>query len=151
IVAAAKGSAPIQTMKIYLDGISVYTVQASQINTALAMASGAHRITVKGWDNGGVIYSSSINITVGTTGAVQHSVDLIWIDMGTATAGFNVYRSPTSDSAYTKINAALVMLPTFTDTTVEAGKTYYYVVTSVDTSGVESAYSNQATALIPTP
>src|SRR5205814_9188594 len=70
IVAAAKGNAPIQTMKIYLDGASVYTVQASEINTSLTIASGAHRITVKGWDTGGVVYSSTINITVGTSSGV---------------------------------------------------------------------------------
>src|SRR5438067_6355257 len=37
-----------------------------------------------------VVYSSTINITVATTSAAQHSVDLNWIDTGTATAGFNV-------------------------------------------------------------
>jgi fibronectin type 3 domain-containing protein len=38
---------------------------------------------------------------------------------------------------------------TFTDTTVQAGHTYYYVVTAVDSSNVESTYSNQVVASIP--
>src|SRR5438045_4964330 len=50
IVAAAKGNVTVQTMKIYLDGSSVYSVQASQIDTSLVMSSGSHRITVKAWD-----------------------------------------------------------------------------------------------------
>jgi predicted phage tail protein len=34
---------------------------------------------------------------------------------------------------------------------VAAGTTYYYVVRSVNSSGTESANSNQATAAVPTP
>jgi fibronectin type 3 domain-containing protein len=38
---------------------------------------------------------------------------------------------------------------TFDDSTVTSGDTYYYVVTAVDNDGVESLYSNQATANVP--
>ena len=38
---------------------------------------------------------------------------------------------------------------TFVDGSVQSGQTYYYVVTAVDTSGTESAYSNQVQAAIP--
>jgi fibronectin type 3 domain-containing protein len=37
----------------------------------------------------------------------------------------------------------------YTDSTVASGTTYYYVVTAVDSNNNESAYSNQATAVIP--
>ena len=39
----------------------------------------------------------------------------------------------------------------YTDTGVAAGQTYFYVVTAVDANGAESVYSNQASALVPTP
>jgi TolB protein len=39
----------------------------------------------------------------------------------------------------------------FTDTSVQAGVTYFYVVTAVDASGNESVNSNEASATIPTP
>ena len=39
----------------------------------------------------------------------------------------------------------------YTDTTVLAGETYYYVVTSVNSTGEESSYSNQASITIPNP
>jgi fibronectin type 3 domain-containing protein len=39
----------------------------------------------------------------------------------------------------------------YTDTGVQGGSTYYYVVTSVDGSGQESVFSNQVQASIPTP
>jgi fibronectin type 3 domain-containing protein len=43
----------------------------------------------------------------------------------------------------------LVSGTNYDDTSVQSGTTYYYVTTSVDSGGDESAYSNQATAAIP--
>jgi fibronectin type 3 domain-containing protein len=37
----------------------------------------------------------------------------------------------------------------YTDNTVQSGQTYYYWVTAVNSSGVESAYSNSVSAAIP--
>jgi fibronectin type 3 domain-containing protein len=39
----------------------------------------------------------------------------------------------------------------FVDSTVQSGHTYYYAVTVVDSTGLESGYSNQVRAVIPTP
>jgi len=58
-------------------------------------------------------------------------------------AGYNVYRTTTSGSGYQRINYSLVLKPTYIDTQLIRGKTYYYVVTAVNTSGGESGYSNQ--------
>jgi fibronectin type 3 domain-containing protein len=61
-----------------------------------------------------------------------------------------VYRSTTNGSGYAKINTGgLVTGVTYVDSTVQNSTTYYYVATAVDSSGNESAYSNQATAVIP--
>jgi hypothetical protein len=60
-----------------------------------------------------------------------------------------VYRSAVSGGSYTKINSSLVAGPPYTDSTVVSGKTYYYVTTSVDSSGEESPYSNEVQAVIP--
>jgi fibronectin type 3 domain-containing protein len=40
---------------------------------------------------------------------------------------------------------------TFTDNTVQAGVTYFYVVTAVDATGTESVNSNEVSVTIPTP
>lgn len=53
-------------MKIYVDGSSVYAVQASSINTAVTMANGTHNVTVKAWDSGGAVYSKALTVTVGS-------------------------------------------------------------------------------------
>lgn len=60
--------------------------------------------------------------------------------------GYNVYRSDTSGSGYVKINSSLVVTSDYVDSTVVNLQTYYYVVTAVDTSAYESAYSGQASA-----
>jgi hypothetical protein len=54
-----------------------------------------------------------------------------------------------SGSSYTMLNASLVAVLNYTDATVVSGTTYYYVTTAVDSSGNESAYSDQVSAPIP--
>jgi hypothetical protein len=39
----------------------------------------------------------------------------------------------------------------YTDASVQSGQTYYYVTTAVDSSSVESGYSNEVTGVVPTP
>jgi fibronectin type 3 domain-containing protein len=56
-------------------------------------------------------------------------------------AGYNVYRGAISGGPYTKVNSSLIVGTTYTDSLVQAGQSYYYVATAVDTSGNESAYS----------
>jgi fibronectin type 3 domain-containing protein len=65
--------------------------------------------------------------------------------------GYNVYRGNTSGGPYTEINPTLDPSTTYTDSTVLGGQTYYYVSTAVDSAGVESGFSNQVKATIPTP
>src|ERR1019366_10496562 len=77
---------------------------------------------------------------------VSHSVTLNWTASTSAVSGYNVYRSTVSGGPYTKVNSTLVTTTQYTDSTVQAGQTYYYVVTSVDSSNVESTYSNEVSA-----
>ena len=49
------------------------------------------------------------------------------------------------------MTSSLVPSTTFTDNGVTSGGSYFYVVTAVDASNNESAFSNQAAATIPTP
>ena len=81
-----------------------------------------------------------------------HWVSLSWTaSTSPGVAGYNVYRSQTSGSGYTKINSALVPSLAYNDSSVTPGQTYYYVATAVSTGGVESAYSNEASATVPSP
>jgi hypothetical protein len=112
---------------------------------------------VAGLVNGSVsIASNATNspatITVSGTGvaATPHSVALSWTASTSSVNGYNVYRGTTSSGPYsTKLNNSLVTSVGYSDSTVTGGTTYYYVVTAVDSSDVESVDSNQATAIIP--
>jgi Abnormal spindle-like microcephaly-assoc'd, ASPM-SPD-2-Hydin/Cep192 domain 4 len=84
------------------------------------------------------------------TGAVQHSVSLSWIASTSTVVGYNIYRGSQNGGPYSAINTGNAGT-TYTDSTVQAGQTYYYVVTAVDSAGNESVDSNQAQAVVPTP
>jgi hypothetical protein len=81
-----------------------------------------------------------------------HSVSLNWIASTSANvAGYNVYRGGAAGGPYTKLNSFVVLGTSYTDGGVQAGQTYYYVATTVDTMSAESAYSNVAAASVPSP
>ncbi|HUV75973.1 MAG TPA: fibronectin type III domain-containing protein, partial [Dehalococcoidales bacterium] len=74
------------------------------------------------------------------------TVDLNWNDnLEGDLDSYNVYRSLTSDSVYSKISDN-VSTSDYTDTGLTNGTTYYYVVTAVDLGSNESDYSNEASA-----
>lgn len=82
---------------------------------------------------------------------VQHSVSLSWAaSTTTGVVGYNVYRGSASGGPYAQVNSNNTGL-TYTDSGINAGQTYYYVVTAVDSTGTESTYSNQAQAVVPSP
>jgi hypothetical protein len=85
------------------------------------------------------------------TAAPQHSVDLSWSPSTSSVTGYNVYRSGTSGGPYAKLTASEDLNTSYSDTSVQGGQTYYYVTTSIGTDGMESSYSNQVSAVVPTP
>jgi len=87
----------------------------------------------------------------GTSVSVSHSVDLSWGASTPAVSGYNIYRSAVSGGPYSKVNSALIAGTAFTDATIQAGTTYYYVVRGVSSAGVESLPSNEVQVVTPTP
>jgi len=82
--------------------------------------------------------------------AAAQTVNLTWVASNSQNiVGYNVYRGNSAEGPYTKLNSTLDPNTAYSDSTVQAGKTYYYVTTAVDNQGVESAYSNQSEAAIP--
>ena len=78
---------------------------------------------------------------------VNHQIILTW--QASTTAGvtqYNIYRGIANGGPYLLIGSDNAL--DFNDGTAGAG-TWYYVVTAVGSNGVESVYSNQATAVIP--
>lgn len=93
------------------------------------------------------------SIPLSGTGAavVAHLATLGWDASVSTISGYNVYRATVSGGPYTKLTSSLMGGLTWTDNSVTAGQTYFYVVTAVDTTGVESIFSNEVSVTIPTP
>ena len=81
---------------------------------------------------------------------MAHYVSLTWTaSVSSNIAGYKIYRATVSGGPYTLLNSTPVTGTSYTDSSVTAGQTYYYVTTAVDISNNESAYSAQAVAAIP--
>ncbi len=91
--------------------------------------------------------SASASITV----VAPHTVSLKWSPSTSPNISYyKVYRGTVNGGPYSLL-ANNVVLASYTDSSVQSGSTYYYVTTAVDSSGVESSYSDVAQAVIPMP
>lgn len=132
-------------------------VNSADVTLAVNMALGTTPCTanLEGQDICTVItVQRVVNASEGETCITYntHAVTVSWTASSSSNvAGYNVYRSTTSNGSYTKINTSLVTGTTYADSAVTAGTTYYYVATAVSSSGVESSYSSQVSAAVPTP
>lgn len=88
-----------------------------------------------------------------TPTATAHSVAITWqASPSTNLQGYKVYRGQTSGGPYTSIAGTLAAsVQQFTDSSVLSGQAYFYVITSIDLNGLESAPSPEVSAQIPTP
>lgn len=123
-------------------------VQAA-INMSLGFSSCTASIVASGVCNV-VVVQRVINASLGqacVTGS-GHSVDLNWVASTTPSVSYKVYRGTISGGPYTFLSSAGTTT-SFTDSNVQSGITYYYVVTALDSSNNESVYSNQTQAVIP--
>lgn len=138
-----------------LSGISVpvtlnpgqsVALQVEFLPSVAGIASGQITIASNATTGGTLI------IPLSGTGAIPYAVSLSWAapaSSSDAVAGYNVYRSLNGTPAYQRVNTAVNILTAFTDATVENGQSYVYYVTSVDSSGNESAPSNSFNVAIP--
>jgi hypothetical protein len=91
--------------------------------------------------------SASASVSV----VAPHTVSLNWSpSTSTGISYYKVYRGTVSGGPYSLL-ATNVSVTSYTDSNVQSGRTYYYVTTAVDSSGVESGYSDIAPAVIPMP
>jgi len=91
----------------------------------------------------------SIPLSGSGVASTTHKAMLSWTPSTSAVSGYHVYRGSQKGGPYTKITSSLVPGSTYTDLSVQAGLTYYYVVTSVESNGIESTYSSEISGTIP--
>ncbi len=153
------GNSPVQISSITVSGtgFSLSGAGAVTLNPSQALTfSVIFDPSAAGSANGSITITSNATgspATISLTGTgvavVTHTVSLTWNESGSSAVGFNIYRSTTSGSGYVKINGSLVASTNYIDASVQNSTTYYYVTTAVDSSGNESAFSNEAPAVIP--
>lgn len=95
---------------------------------------------------------SVLTATPQTGSGGTHTVSLTCTTSPTiGVTGYNFYRTVTSGTGYNKLTASPVSSCSYTDTTVLGSTTYFYVATAIcpTCSPSESAFSNEATAVVP--
>jgi len=107
--------------------------------------------------------AASLSITDNATGSPQvvalsgtgtHDIILTWTaSSSSGVAGYYVYRGTTAGGeSATPLNSTPIIGTTYFDESVQAGGTYYYLVTAVSSDGTtQSADSNEASAMVPSP
>ncbi len=70
-------------------------------------------------------------------------VVLTWTEQADA-VGYNVYRTTLSHENYEKLNATRLTTASYTDGPMDTSLSYYYVVTAVGATGLESNYSSES-------
>jgi hypothetical protein len=132
-----------------LTGATIASGQSATLDVTFAPKSaeqmtGSIKITSNASNSPTLIQLSGTGVS-----SEAHSVALIWeASASSGVIGYNIYRA-VSGSGFAKLVSAPVSGLKYTDGTVQSGKTYAYVVTSVTASGKESSYSASVTAVIP--
>jgi hypothetical protein len=161
ITLKSTGNSSVDISNVSISG-SGYTFSGVSPNTVLdpgqsAVLSVSFDPKATGSQPGTVTISSDapnpkMNIVLSGAGtsSQQPSVELKW-DQSTSSqiVGYYVYRSLKSGNTYSKLNSQPDSGTSYTDNSVTSGQSYVYVVTSVNSSGVQSAYSTSIDVNIP--
>ncbi|MGH9326848.1 MAG: DUF4082 domain-containing protein [Terriglobia bacterium] len=161
LVVTNTGSSSVTVSQASLGGASEFSLSGPALPLTLAAGQNTSfsvkfAPTAGGGVNGYVSVMSNATdshdaVSLSATGvAGAQSVTLNWVASSSSSiVGYNVFRGALSGGPYAQLNSSLVTATTYTDSTVGAGQTYYYVTTAESAGGSQSADSNQAFAVIP--
>ena len=130
-------------------GLILSPKQSTVVNVTFTPSS-------SGAASGSVIVSSNATnspATIGLMGTgvtpIVHSVSLSWTDGDTGVTGYNTYVASVSGGPYLKLTSTPTAGTSYVDSSVQSGRTYYYVVTALDSTNQESTYSSEIAAIVP--
>lgn len=131
-------------------GVTLAVGQSATLNVIFAPQTvAANTATVKVSSNA-ANSPATINVTGKGVSGTAHSVALTWGGSGsTGVTGYYLYRSTSSSSGYARLTASPLSGLQYTDGTVQSSTTYYYEVSAVSSSGIESTRSAPVSAAIP--
>ena len=151
ILSSSQCSVPVSSASVSASGNTVNLSLAIAFNPSFA---GAQNIYANILDTGYVpgAWQQIGTWTVPASAPPPHTVSLGWIASSSPNViGYNVYRGNMSGGPYARLNSSLDAATAYTDSTVQAGQPYFYVVTSVNNVGSESGYSSEVQVAIPFP
>jgi aryl-phospho-beta-D-glucosidase BglC (GH1 family) len=132
--------------------VATVTGTTSYLDSGLTNGTTYYYIVTGSTALGNIVNSVQTSVTPGsflppsglTTTVGINQITLNWTAASGAVS-YIIERSQTAGGTYTAVGA-VTGATSFTDTTVAGGTTYYYVVQSVDSVGLESANSTQRSA-----
>ena len=159
LVLTASGNLPLSVTSAVLSGAGFtipgatfpFTLNPGQTATLhlqfdpKTVGAAAGQLTI----NSNSVTNSGAAISMNGT-AVVYEVQLNWNAPNSASiTGYKVLRSTGGSSTYQLLNSSAVPDTSYTDTTVQSGDVYDYIVESVDSSGSASSPSNTTTVAVP--
>ncbi len=103
VLARANDRSPRVTMQVLVDNVQVYYARAKSVDTNIAMASGAHQVTVQARDGSGT-FSKTASITVpGTPPPPAVSVSITPTTASISTAGSQQFTATVTGSTNTAV------------------------------------------------
>jgi hypothetical protein len=134
-------------------GVSTGTVlapgQSASLNASFAPAASGNATGSIAIVSNATSGTNLIALSGTATAPVPHAVAVSWSPSTSTVSGYNVYVSLVSGSGYTKLTSSPVPTNEYSDAALQTAQTRYYVVTSVNSNGVESGYSSEVTAIVP--
>ena len=138
-----------------IGGLSGLTLQPGQSDSVTVVFEPAANGSAAGIISisAGVTTTSIALSGAGTTASSPvHSVSLSWgASASSGVVGYYIKRGTTSGGPYSFLNSSPDAGTSYVDSTVQAGKEYFYVVVAVNNGGNQSAASEQVSATIPSP
>ena len=102
------------------------------------------------WIAGCIGITSASKTTTSSHQPAGHFVTLTWVPpSATDVTAYNVYRAKSAVGPFLRMATVVAAEHEYLDKSVEAGETYYYVLTSISVDGMESADSTPAIAPVP--
>jgi hypothetical protein len=157
------GNAALSVSSIAITGADLSDFTQNNTCDAAVVAGGNCTIVIQFVPSAAGSRAASLSITENASGSPQtialsgtgtHDVILTWTaSVSSGVAGYYVYRGTTSGGeGATPLNSTPLTGTAYYDTSVQAGATYYYTVTSLSSDETtQSAASSEASATVPSP
>ena len=161
VILSSTGNAPVTIKSASVSG-TAFTISGATfpvtLNPGLALTLEVQFNPIVEGTVTGTLTIQSNSSTNGTAMVIlnasgaAHRVDLSWEGPGSSAVpivSYKIYRLANGGSAYQLLSSSTGSETAYVDNAVQSGATYDYIVTSLDSAGIESAPSNNVNVTIP--